>query len=152
MEKKLLYKPNLKIRIGYVNNLTFKDVDDLFNLIRLSINDVFSDKGLSKQESNKIQIIDYVQKGSIDINLILNIVSTAVTVASFAVLIMEKIEKRISKKKNIEYTNRNHPDRPVYTKCDIDINTHVDNNYNVILNLHINNETDYIEKEPIKLE
>ena len=55
-EDKVIECPQIRYHISYDENLTFKDLEDLLKIIRMSNNDVFQEMGISRAEENDMQM------------------------------------------------------------------------------------------------
>lgn len=57
----------IRYHITYDENLTFKDLEDLLKLIRLSTNDILQEIGVSRSDGNDMQKIASIYPGSINL-------------------------------------------------------------------------------------
>lgn len=111
--------PQIRYHITYDENLTFKDVEELLKLIRLSNNDILEEEGISRAKGNDIQQIECVEPGSINLLAILKEI-LSIPVSVFAERTIDKIINRINAA--IEYS-RTHPkaDKQVYCKHEVKV-------------------------------
>ena len=96
----------IRYHISYDESLTFKDMEEMLHLIRISNNDVLQEMGVPRHRANDLQRIERIEPGSIEIilekimEMIENIsdISTAVSAINFAYksakLILGKIKER----------------------------------------------------------
>ena len=86
------------IHIEYDNSISLKDFGELIAIFRVSFNDVNRNMGINKKKKNEYAPgIDSVEKGSIILNIVVNVVA-GVTVN----LISDAIKKRIEKSKKLK--------------------------------------------------
>ena len=111
--------PQVRYHITYDNNLTFKDLEDLLKLVRMSNNDIFQEMGISRSEGNDLQKIENIYPGSINIFAILMQILSG-GIGSLTEKIIDKIQSRIKQK--IESCEQNPTaDKPVYCKYKVDV-------------------------------
>ena len=120
MEKeKTIECQQIRYHVTYDDNLTFKDLEDLLKLVRMSNNDIFQEMGISRVEGNDLQKIENIYPGSINIFAILEKILSA-GINNLAEKLIDKIQSRIKQK--IESCEQNPTaDKPVYCKCRVDI-------------------------------
>ena len=100
----MLECPQIRYHITYDQNLTFKDLEDILKLVRISNNDIFQEMGISRSEGNNLQKIESIHPGSISIFAILKkIVSAGIN--NLAEKLVDKIQKRIEQ--TLESCERN---------------------------------------------
>ena len=117
--EKMTECPQVRYHITYDNNLTFKDLEDLLKLVRMSNNDIFQEMGISRSEGNDLQKIESIHPGSINIFAILKMI-LSVGMDSLAEKLMDRIRNRIKQK--IESCAQNPTaDKPVYCKYKVDV-------------------------------
>ena len=117
--EKMLECPQIRYHITYDNNLTFKDLEDLLKLVRMSNNDIFQEMGISRSEGNDLQKIESIHPGSINIFAILMQILSG-GIGSLTEKIIDKIQSRIKQK--IESCEQNPTaDKPVYCKYRVDV-------------------------------
>ena len=115
----MLECPQIRYHITYDNNLTFKDLEDLLKLVRMSNNDIFQEMGISRSEGNDLQKIESIHPGSINIFAILMQILSG-GIGSLTEKIIDKIQSRIKQK--IESCEQNPTaDKPVYCKYRVDV-------------------------------
>ena len=111
--------PQVRYHITYDNNLTFKDLEDLLKLVRMSNNDIFQEMGISRSEGNDLQKIESIHPGSINIFAILKMILSA-EINNLTEKLIYKIQNRIKQK--IESCKKNPTsDKPVYCKNKVDV-------------------------------
>ena len=116
----------IRYHITYDENLTFKDLEDLLHLIRISNNDVLHKMGVPKRQVNGLQRIENVDSGSIEIVLeafekIIEVINDVATVISAIGFVHESVKAIINKiKARAERPARNpREDRKVHDKYEI---------------------------------
>lgn len=125
-ENKVIEHPQIRYHITYDENLTFKDLEDLLHIIRISNNDVLHEMGVPRPKANDLQKIEQIQPGSIEIIIetikeILEAVNDAATVFSALRFVQESVKSILDKIR----TRRERPirnpreDRKVYDKYEL---------------------------------
>ena len=125
---KTIDHPEIRYRITYVENLTFKDLEDLINLIRVSNNNAFQQLGVPRAKGNELQRIEKVEHGSIEIVLesikeILDAIKVAkplITAINFVHISVEHIVNKIKLRR--ERQNRSaKEEKKVYEKNEVTV-------------------------------
>ena len=116
----------IRYHITYDENLTFKDLEDLLHIIRISNNDVLHGMGVPRPQANDMQRIEQIEPGSIEIIIeafekimeVVNDVATVISATQFvrnsAAGIFDKIRKRRER-----LTRNPREDRKVYDKYEV---------------------------------
>ena len=144
--EKMLECPQVRYHITYDKNLTFKDLEDLLRLVRMSNNDIFQEMGISRSEGNDLQKIENIYPGSINIFAILKMILSA-GINNLTEKLIDKIRNRIKQK--IELCKQNPTsDKPIYCKYKVDVRVNgqtisVESNAPIInIEIEIHNEED----------
>ena len=106
--------PQIRYHITYDENLTFKDLEDLIKLIRLSNNDVLQELKISRSVANDLQTIEGVYSGSITF---FEIIKKIISIGSrcFAERVVNKMYDRMARELEVCKINPK-LDKPVYCK------------------------------------
>lgn len=140
--------PQIRYHITYDENLTFKDLEDLLKLIRLSNNDVLQEMGISRAKGNDLQRIEKVESGSIDFVTALGVISSVVGIVDFAWNIIKYINERkqAEREKDLNGTKK---DKKLYYRNEITVGdskiTNIDSPSIYTINIHIHNKGDINE-------
>ena len=118
--------PQIGYHITYEENLTFKDLEELLHLIRISNNDALREMGVPRHQANELQRIEKIEPGSIEIILekimeIIEAVDDAATVISaieFAQRSVKSIFDTIRRRRERPAKNPRE-DRKVYDKHEV---------------------------------
>ena len=130
----------LGLHISYDNDLSIKDLVDILDLYRKSMNKNMRDFGVKTVGLNKYCRIQSVNKGSIDINLVLGAIIALGNIAVFGNNLLEIIKKSISNKKERLRRENNHDDNPVYARNEMSININ-----GGVVNIHIHNSNEKLD-------
>ena len=129
----------IRYHITYDENLTFKDLEDLINLIRISNNDVLHEMGIPRSKGNELQRIEKVESGSIEIIMaIIEVLSDIVSVGRFVETVTEIIAGKIRDRRDRPVRNPRE-DRKVYEKHKVTVEMKGDANTVMIVHIHIYN-------------
>ena len=92
---------NYTVHVDYDNSISLKEFGEIIEIIRLSFNDANRNMGKNNNNISKYApAINYVEKGSIILNIIVNL-AVGVTVN----LISAAIKSRINNSKNLNNVN-----------------------------------------------
>ena len=95
-----------RFHICYDKAITMKDFEDVINLVRVSNNELLYQNGVSKSKANKLQKIDKVLPGSIEIVLdvseILKMLASIATIGGFILQAAEIIKRKINEHRERE--------------------------------------------------
>jgi len=147
-ENKIKEYPQIRYHITYDENLTFKDLEDLLKLIRLSNNDVLQEMGISRAKGNDLQRIEKVESGSIDFVTALGVISSVVGIVDFAWNIIKYINERkqAEREKDLNGTKKY---KKLYYRNEITVGdskiTNIDSPSIYTINIHIHNKGDINE-------
>ena len=123
-EEKMLEFPEIRYHITYDEKLTFKDLEDLLHLIRISNNDILHKLGFSRPDANDLQRIEKIEPGSIEIVMgiieAINHIASIVTAIKFIKESIDSIRNKIKLRQ--ERRNRSpKEDKKVYDKYEVTV-------------------------------
>ena len=123
---KVIEYPQIRYHITYDENLTFKDLEDLLHIIRISNNDFLHEMGVNRHVANDLQKIEQIEPGSIEIIIetikeIMEVVNDATTVITALRFVQDSVKVILNKiRARRDRPNRNpREDRKVYDKCEV---------------------------------
>lgn len=125
-ENKVIEHPQIRYHITYDKNLTFKDLEDLLHIIRISNNDVLREMGVPRPRANDLQKIEQIEPGSIEIIIetikeILEAVNDTATVFSALRFVQGSVKSMLDKIRTRQERPERNPreDRKVYDKYEL---------------------------------
>ena len=142
---KAIEYPQIRYHITYDEILTFKDLEDLIYLIRVSVNAALQQLGIPRSKSNSLQRIERVEPGSIElVATIIDGINLVVSMASLGVSIVNFINKRKKAEREKDFKGMKN-EKKLYYRNDINVNNeeqknlYIDNSAAYNINIHIHN-------------